>query len=248
MTTLDATPAPALLPGRDRVAQWGIAAITLMLVAAPLIPILYQSFSDRPLYDGMGRLSLDNYVNLFGSAEFLKVIWNTLALGALTTVIGTAIGVVAAIVIGRTDMPGRALIGEMLIWPLYISHLVLGFGFSVMYGPSGYVTLSLAQALGDAPWDLYTIPGMAIICAVAQAPVTYLFCIASTQAADPSLEDAARISGARPFRALWSISMPLLRPAIVYAVILNFTVALELLAIPLLFGRPAGYEFLTTYL
>ncbi len=248
MSSMTATPAPALVPGRDRFAQWGIAALTLAMVAAPLIPILYQSFSDRPLYDGAGVLSLDNYVKLFGSAQFQRVIWNTLALGALTTIIGTLIGVVAAIVLGRTNMPGRALIGEVLIWPLYISHLVLGFGFSVMYGPSGYVTLSFAQVLGDQPWDLYTIHGMAIICGVAQAPITYLFCVASTQAADPSLEDAARISGASPFRALWSISIPLLRPAIVYAVILNFTVALELLAIPLLFGRPAGYEFLTTYL
>lgn len=245
---MTATPAPALVPGRDSVAQWGIAALTLVLVAAPLIPILYQSFSDRPLYDGAGTLSFDNYAQLFGSAEFLRVIGNTLLLGALTTIFGTVVGVVAAIVIGRTNMPGRAAIGEVLIWPLYISHLVLGFGFSVMYGPSGYVTLWVSQIIGAQPWDLYTIPGIAVICGIAQVPITYLFCIASTQAADPSLEDAARISGASPFRALWSISLPLLRPAIVYAVILNFTVALELLAIPLLFGRPAGYEFLTTYL
>ncbi len=245
---MTATPAPALVPGRDGVAQWGIAALTLVLVAAPLIPILYQSFSDRPLYDGAGALSLDNYAQLFGSAEFLRVIRNTLLLGALTTIFGTIVGVVAAIIIGRTDMPARAMVGEVLIWPLYISHLVLGFGFSVMYGPSGYVTLWISEVIGTQPWDLYTIPGIAVICGIAQAPITYLFCVASTQAADPSLEDAARISGASPFRALWSISIPLLRPAIVYAVILNFTVALELLAIPLLFGRPAGYEFLTTYL
>ena len=59
---MTATPAPALVPGRDSVAQWGIATLTLVLVAAPLIPILYQSFSDRPLYDGAGTLSFDNYV------------------------------------------------------------------------------------------------------------------------------------------------------------------------------------------
>lgn len=110
------------MPGRDFVAQWGIALLTVALVAAPLVPIVYQSFSDRPLYDGAGNLSLDNYIKLFGSAQFMRVLWNTFALGALTTILGTLIGVAAAIVIGRTNMPGRALIGEVLIWPLYISH------------------------------------------------------------------------------------------------------------------------------
>lgn len=248
MTAIDATPAPANMPGRDVLAQNGIALLTLFVVALPLAPILYQSLIDRPLYDAGGTWTAANYLDLLTSQDFLKVIGNTLALGFLTTFFSAVFGVVGAIVIGRTDVPFRAAVGELFLWPLYISHLVLGFGYSVMYGPSGFATLFAAQIVGDAPWDLYTIPGMALICGVAQAPITYLFCIASTQAADPALEDAARISGARPVRVMWSISLPLLQPAIVYSVILNFTVALELLAIPLLFGRPAGYEFLTTYL
>jgi iron(III) transport system permease protein len=110
------------------------------------------------------------------------------------------------------------------------------------------MTLLVNTVAGGAPWDLYTVPGMAVVAGLAQAPLTLLYAVSSTTISDPALEDAARIAGAGALRTLWSISLPLLRPAIVYSAILNFTVALELLAIPIVFGTPAGLEFLTTYL
>lgn len=247
-----AAPAPAEAPrprpARDTAIQYGTALLTAALVAAPLLPVLYQSFLDRALYDPGQILTLGNFRRLFALDGFGLVIWNTLVFAGLTTVISQVLGTLAALLFGRTDMPGARLFGELFLWPIYLSALVLSFGWYTVYGPAGYLTLLTQDWLGGAPWDLYTLPGMALVAGASQAPVAYIYCMASATITDPSLEEAARIAGAGTLRTLSRITVPLLMPAIAFSAVLNFTVGLELLAIPLVFGDPAGITVLTTFL
>lgn len=242
--------AAAARAGLDRnlAIQWLVAATTLLLVALPLGPVFYQAFLSRPLYDDQAVLSLSNFARLLSLPEFRGVLLNTASFAVGTTLIAQALGVIGAILVGRTDIPGRGLFSDLLIWPLFISHLVTAFGWFTMYGPSGYVTLFVKNLLGFEPWNLYSVAGMAVVAGVAQAPLAHLYCIASTRAADPSLEDAARSAGASPGRVVWSITLPLMRPAIVYGTIMNFVIAIEVLSIPLVLGGPVQIETFTTYL
>ena len=244
--------APAVAPERrvDRgtILQWGVAAFTVLLVVGPLVPIILQSVMAKPLYDGFGPLSLGNYQALFTTKEVGQAVVNSLVFAFFTTVLALAIGAAAAIAVGRTDIPGGKALGELLLWPLYLSQLVMAFGFSIMYGPSGYVTLAAQSAVGATPWNLYSMAGMVVVAAICEAPLTFLYCLNSTRMADPALEDAARIAGAGSFRTLWNVTLPLMRPALIYSAILNFTLALELLSVPLIFGGPIGIHFLSTFL
>ena len=233
---------------RGAILQWGIALFTVVLVVAPLVPVVLQSLMAKPLYDGIGTFSAANYVKLFTSPAVREAVGNSMMFEFMTTVLAMIIGASAAIAVGRTDVPGARFFGELLLWPLYLSQLVMAFGFSIMYGPSGYLTLGLQAAVGAAPWNLYTLAGMAVVAAICEAPLTFLYCLNSTRMADPALEDAARISGAGSIRTLWAVTLPLMRPALVYSAILNFTLALELLSVPLIFGGPVGIHFLSTFL
>jgi iron(III) transport system permease protein len=233
---------------RGKILQWAIAAFTVVLVVSPLIPVVLQSLMAKPLYDGVGAFSAQNYAQLFTSPAVREAVVNSLIFAFMTTVLALVIGTGAAIAVGRTDAPGARFFGELLLWPLYLSQLVMAFGFSIMYGPSGYLTLAAQATVGATPWNLYTLAGMAVVAAVCEAPLTFLYCLNSTRMADPALEDAARISGAGTLRTLWAVTLPLMRPALVYSAILNFTLALELLSIPLIFGGPVGIHFLSTFL
>ena len=233
---------------RGAILQWGIALFTVVLVVAPLVPVILQSLMAKPLYDGIGTFSAANYAKLFTSPAVREAVGNSMMFAFMTTVLAMVIGAGAAIAVGRTDVPGARFFGELLLWPLYLSQLVMAFGFSIMYGPSGYLTLGLQAAVGAAPWNLYTLAGMAVVAAICEAPLTFLYCLNSTRMADPALEDAARISGAGSIRTLWAVTLPLMRPALVYSAILNFTLALELLSVPLIFGGPVGIHFLSTFL
>ena len=220
----------------------------VVLVAAPLLPVLYQSFLDGALYDDRARLTLGNFVRLTQTDGFGLVLWNTFVLAALTTIVAQVFGTIAAILFGRTDIPGARVLGELFLWPIYLSALVLSFGWYSVYGPAGYFTLFWQTILGDAPWNLYPLGGMAMIAGVSQAPLAYLYCLSSAGMTDPTLEKVARVSGAGTFRTLWRVTPPLMMPAIAYSAVLNFTIGLELLSVPLIFGEPAGINVLTTFL
>ena len=225
-----------------------MSAGVVALVAAPLAPVLYQSLLDRPLYESGALFTLDNYARLFGEARFFEVVGNSLLLATFSTIIALTLGIGFALLLERANLPFRKTLRNIALSPMYISHLVIALAWFLMYGPSGYVTAFIEEMLGTAPWNLYTIGGMSIVAGVSSAPLVYLFCTSSAQLADASLEDAGRSLGARPLRVIWSISLPLMRPAIIYSALLTFIGSLELLSIPLVFGRPVGLEFFTTFL
>ena len=62
---------------RDRLIQIAVSVLTVTLVLAPILPILYQSVLDRPLYEADGQFTLQNYVNLATAQGFGPVLWNT---------------------------------------------------------------------------------------------------------------------------------------------------------------------------
>lgn len=247
MSRPEAPPAPPAIP-RALPIQYGTALLVLVLVAGPLLPVLLQSVLDGALYDAEYNLTLANFARLARTEGFGLVLLNTVALAALTTLVAQLLGTLAAILFGRTDMPMARLLSEFFLWPLYLSALVLSFGWYAVYGPAGYLTMLWQSVLGEAPWTLYSLAGMAVIAGVSQAPLAYIYCLSSASITDPSLEEAARVSGSGTFRTLWRITLPLMKPAIAYSAVLNFTVGLELLSIPLIFGDPAGITVLTTFL
>ena len=102
--------------------------------------------------------------------------------------------------------------------------------------------------LGFLPWNLYSLGGMAVTEAVGLAPIAYVFCANALRQSDASLESAARVCGAGPLRILFKVVVPMLRPPIVYSSILVFSMSLETLSVPLLYGTPVRIEVFSTFL
>ena len=231
----------------DRAVQLGLTILTALLVAFPLTPIVYQSFLDKPLYEADKVLTLDNYARILGSSEFWSTVGTTLGFAGLVTVLSVALGTTMAVLLTRTNIPLGGLWAGLVLVPFYVSPLVLAFAWAVFYGPSGFATIGV-RLLGLPTWELYSLVGMSVVAAVYYVPYTYLYAAASLALSDPQLEDAGRIAGAGPLRALAAITLPLLRPALAYSVILTFVSAVELLSIPLVLGLPNGVQVLPTYL
>jgi iron(III) transport system permease protein len=232
----------------DRPVQWLVTAVATLLVVVPLAPIVYQSLLDRPLYERDRALTLGNFARILGSAELWTTLGTTLVFTVIATLLAVGIGTVLAVVLTRTDVPGRDLLGNLVLVPFYVSPLVLAFAWAIVYGPSGFVTLAVRTGLGLPTWQLYSIGGMALVAAVYYVPYTYLYSTGSLALTDPQLEDAGRIAGAGPLRTLWAITVPLLRPALAYGTLLTVVSAVELLSVPLVLGSPVGIQVLATYL
>lgn len=233
---------------RSTILFYAVVIALALLVLAPVVPTLIQALSDRPLYESGGVFTIDNFARLFTEAGFAQVALDTLAFAGLTTVLTLLIAVPLAIVVVRTDVPGRRFLGAAMQWPFFISSLILGFGWITMYGPAGFLSTAVRDVAGFVPWDLYTIPGMAVTEAVALAPIAYVFCSNALRNADASLESAAQTVGAGPFRILRSVVVPMLRPPVVYSSILVFSMSVETLSVPLLYGQPVDITVFATFL
>lgn len=234
--------------GRDRIVQYAVFITLAIFVIAPIVPILYQSVRDRPLYDGAGLFTVNNFVTLFTDAGFGRVILNTAIFAIGTTMLTLVIAIPMAVLVVRTRLPFGRLLGLSMQWPFFISSLLLGFGWITLYGPAGFVSVQVRQVFGFVPWNLYSLGGMAVTEAVGLAPIAYVFCVNALRQSDASLESAARVCGAGPLRILFSVVLPMLRPPIVYSSILVFSMSLETLSVPLLYGTPVRIQVFSTFL
>jgi iron(III) transport system permease protein len=233
---------------REQWVQYAVLVFLAVLVLAPVVPTLYQSVLDRPLYEVGGILTAENYARLFTDAGFGQVVLNTALFALGTTVLTLLIAVPMAVLVVRTRLPLGGLFAGAMQWPFFISSLILGFGWITLYGPAGFVSVQVQAWLGTVPWNLYSIPGMAVTEAVALAPIAYVFCANALRQADASLESAAQVCGARPIRILLTVVIPMLRPPMVYSSILVFSMSVETLSVPLLYGQPVGIDVFSTFL
>ncbi len=231
----------------DRIIQWSIVIVTVVLVIFPSWPIIYQSFLSKPLYEKERILTFANYTHVLSDAKFWNVLKYTIGFAIATTVFAVIIGVILAILINRTNVPLRNLYSNFITIPYYVSPLVLAFAWMVMYGPQGFGTI-LVRALRLPTWHLYSFWGIVTVATMYYIPYSFLYASSSLSLSDPQLESAARVGGASPFRTILKVTIPLLRPAIIYSALLTLVSGLELLSIPLVLGNSVGIDTLATYL
>jgi iron(III) transport system permease protein len=227
--------------------QAAISGLVLVAVLAPVAPLVYASVQSAPIYQPGRYFTLAAYRQLFTDPAFWTAARNTAEFAAMTTAGALVLGGGFAIVCGRTDVPGRRWYPGLLIAPVVLPPLGLILGWNALYGPGGYAHNFITQTL-HLPFNLSTVPGMAVLGTAVAVPVVFLVCQAALSGMDSSLEDAARSVGAPALRTLGRVTLPMLRPALVNSGLLVFTLSIESLGIPLVFGSPQGHDFIASYL
>ena len=228
--------------------QWATWLVVVVLIVGPFGPMLYASLRDRPLYEAGGAFTVEPYRQLLGDSLFWHAWGNTLAFAALATLIAVAGGALVAILCTRTDLAGRRAFSKLILLPILLPSLGMVLGWIVVWGPGGYLTTTFSDRLHLPTLAIDTIPGMAVVEAARLLPIAFLTCQAALTRADSSLEDAARSAGARPLRVLASVTVPMLRPALLNAATLIFTLSIAALGIPLLLGTSNNIVFVSSYL
>jgi iron(III) transport system permease protein len=222
--------------------------LVVALILGPFLPLLYASLRDRPLYEAGGVFTIEPYRQLFGDSAFWHAWLNTLAFASLTTVGSVVFGAAFAILCTRTDLPGRTAYARLVLLPILLPSLGVVLGWIVIWGPGGYLAQLFEQRLHVRTLPIDTIPGMALVEGARLLPIAFLTCQAALARADTALEDAARSAGASPLKVLRSVTIPMLRPALLNSGTLIFTLAIAALGIPLLLGTYRNVNFVSSYL
>ncbi|MHC3472588.1 ABC transporter permease [Streptomyces sp. 7R007] len=249
---LESNPSPLRLRRRllsTNASHYILWALALLVIVGPILPIVAASLWSTPLYEAGGHLTGANFKDLLTDQSWWTAVVNSVEFAALNTAGSIIVGVACAILLTRTNIPGRRVLTTFLLIPIALPGLVLIIGWAAMWTPAGFASSWLkANTILSMPVDLYSIPGMAMVAMSVASPTVFLLCRSTLLSVDPVLEDAARTLGASPLRSLLTVSLPLLRPAITNASLLVFALSMEVLGLPLILGFSNKINLISTYL
>ena len=228
---------------------FSLILIVGVLTVGPIVMLLLGSFSKG--LTAFGSFTLEKYIAAYTDPAFYEVIVNTIVfvLGSSTT--ATGIALFLAYLNNRTDIPMKFLFRIISIMPMMIPHLLFAVSWALLLNPSnGMMNIALMNIFGleNAPFNIYSLPGMIMVEGLLDMPVAYLIIAPAMASFDVALEESSRVFGAGTLRTLIRVTLPVLRPAILAAFILAVVRGLAAFAVPSVLGMPGRVNVLSTYL
>lgn len=232
------TRARSLLPHLGALA---FLAVIGYLVIAPLVGLQRLAFED----------GARGYDSAFGRPQMAETLVTTvgLALGSLTIalVLGTLLAWAA------TRLPTRLrLLRALPILPIVVPAVAAVTGWAFLFSPRpGYLNALLRvlpwwNHLEEGPVDIYSLPWIVIITGFGLTAFVYLFVSAGFANINSELIEAAQVSGSSAAGVFFRVTLPLLRPVLVYGGFVALLLGLGQFTGPLLLGRTNGINVLTT--
>ena len=240
--------ATAAMPRNGAAFRSVVIGALALVVLTPVGLIVYQSFLDAPFFDDKARYSLDAFRYVVGDSDFWRALRTTTLFAFGMIAVAVPLGAALAFLLTRTDMPGKGLLEALVLVPMFLSSIVLAFGYTVSVGPSGFVSLWFRELFGGVPWNIYSLWGIVVIGGLSHVPNVYLYVSSAMRSLPSDLEEAARASGAGMWSVFRDVTLPMVLPALVFAAALNLLLGFETFGIPLVLGDPNGILVLTTYI
>ena len=225
-----------------------VVTLAVIAIFLPLTLIFYQSFLSAPFFMPIKTFSLDPYRFIFDDPDFRVAFRNGFLLAGGLALIAVPLGAMLAFLMVRTDLPGRNWIAPLLLVPIFVSPMVVAFGYVVSMGPVGFYTLWVKQIIGIQPWNVYAFPSIVVIAGLTHVPHVYLYASAALKSLGSDVEEAARVAGASPLQVALNVSLPMIMPALAYSGVLVFFLGFEVFGLVLVLGDPEGHLVLATYL
>jgi len=190
----------------------GISHLNLWFLYLPIAVLIGFSFNASRLSAGWQGFSWHWYGVLFQDAALREAAVNSVIVAVASTLAATALGVPAAMGMERIGGRRRNALEPFFLLPLVIPEIMMG------------VSLLLLFVLLRMPLSLVTVM---IGHAAFNLPVVLVIVRARLRKLDPRLQEAARDLGASPWQAFRRVTLPLLRPAILGAMLMAFTISLD---------------------
>jgi spermidine/putrescine transport system permease protein len=209
----------------------------LAVLYAPILLIIVFSFSDSSTFSFAKGFSFDAYKSIFTSSktpELVSAIENTLIIAAVSSVIATILGAIAAIGIFSLRKRARSLALGVNQLPMVNSEIVMAVSLMIFFVtlgfPAGYLRLIIAHTAFCTPYVVLSV-------------------MPKLEAMDPNVYEAALDLGASPLKALFKVLFPIITPGIISGFVLAFTLSMDDFIITQINkGATTGINTLSTYI
>ena len=218
-----------------------LMALVGVLVLLPVLRLLWEVAG--PALDG----DLKALTRVLNAPMTWRATGNSLAIAGGATLVATLLGGPFALLAGLTDLRGKTALSFCLILPLMIPPQIVALSWIHLTGAGSPLLkpLGLAPPPGT-PNPVYSSAGMILVMGIEHAPLVFLALRAAFRAVPRDLVEAAQASGARRWRILRTVVLPLSLPGLAAGVALAFVAALGNFGVPALLGIPAGVPVLPT--
>lgn len=232
--------------------------ILFCLIIIPLLTMIGNTFMVakaelRNLPDAeIGDFTLFYWKYLLASPLTETILWepflHSLTLGFFVTVISVPLGAVMAWLMVRTDIPGKKLLGMLIIIPYMIPSWCKALSWLSVFRNSTSGSLGLLTGMGINIPDWLAYGPFAIICVMTMHyyAFAYIMVSGSLRSVNSELEEMGEIQGANKVQILKSITLPLVLPSILSAAIMTISKSLGSYGVAANLGNRISYYVLAT--
>src|SRR5258705_6138504 len=214
-----------------------VIVVSLTFLVYPLTHAMLLAFVTNGEEPGWASLTLANFSRFFTAASYQRALWNSVYSGVAATLLATMIALPMAYAVARIDIPFRGLISAMSVVPLISPPFIGAYAWIIVLGRNGTLTQLVHQWTGWTLPPIYGPPGVILALALSYFPYVFLIVQGALAAADPHLEEAARMAGVFRAPILGTITAPLEVPALAAAKAIVFIQANRRFGLASMLGR-----------
>jgi multiple sugar transport system permease protein len=223
----------------DRHIRWLLVTpAVLVILALTIYPLVYSIWVDFVNYDaqipGHRWVGLDNFKSIVQDPLARQALWHTAFLSGAAVALELVLGLLLALAMVR-PFAGRRWLITVIILPLFIAPVIVGQFWSLLvtepYGPTNWLLTKLLGHAVHTNWTTAT-PGNYVAIILADTwqwtPFMFVIILAGLSSIPEELYEAADLDGAKPTRAFFFVTLPLLAPIILLAVTFRLLDAVKL--------------------
>jgi sulfate/thiosulfate transport system permease protein len=207
-----------------------------VLLALPVGMVFYRAFEH----------GLAKFFDALTTAEAQHAIGLTLLVVGIAVPVNTVFGIITALALERRSFRGRAVVERIIDLPFVISPIVVGLALVLVYGENGWVG---SELVANGVRVIFSTPGIVLATMFVSLPFVVREVAPVLREIGTEQEEAARTLGASGWQTFWRVTLPAIRPAVGYGVVLTTARALgEFGAVAVVSGHLKGQtETLTLY-
>jgi spermidine/putrescine transport system permease protein len=208
-----------------------IFTLVMVFLYIPIIILIIFSFNDSKIVAGWKGFTFKYYGLLFQNNQIKLAFQHTMLIALLSTIISTALGVLAALGLQNKRFSGRKVMNALIYIPLIMPDILMGVSLALLFNflrvETGMLTVLIAHVTFCLSYTVIVIQSR-------------------LEGFDYSLEEAAMDLGAKPWLIFWKVKFPLMLPGIFAAALLAFTLSIDDFIITF-FTSGRGFDTLPIY-
>lgn len=209
-----------------RTAYYMVLPALLIIMIVAFFPVVYSIVLSltQSTIQGLGPfVGVDNYVSVFQNADFMTGLWNTVIFTVVSVALEFVLGLGIALAINRA-FRGRGLVRAAVLVPWAFPTVISAVMWRLMFQDQVGVINYVANALGIISQPILSDETLLLIGAIGvdvwkTMPFVALLLLAGLQTIPGEVYEAAKVDGANVMQRFFSITLPLLKPAILVAVL-----------------------------